>query len=268
MEKEFITKEKSKEIMLELLNAIDIICEKNSIRYYLCGGTLLGAIRHKGFIPWDDDIDILLFRYDYEKLKAILKKQTLFPHFSVLDNNIEGYVYPFMKFVDNRTVARQKDLKVKHGIWVDIFPYDSVPDSPFKRYCFLKLCQINRAIILSTVTDFSGIDKLSIKGFARMILFLVGKIIGIKNMARITERHMVKYNNTQCGCVCCNFSPYVMREYIPYEVIHEYTRVIFEGRKYYSFKNWDTYLSKLYGNYMQIPPKDKQKTHSIKAWWL
>lgn len=263
----YITKEKSREIMLELLNAIDFLCQKNNIRYYLCGGTLLGAIRHKGFIPWDDDIDILLFRNDFEKLRDILKKQTEFENFSLLDNTVEGYVYPFLKFVDNRTIARQRDLIVKHGIWVDIFPYDAVPSTTIKRYWFLKTCQINRAILLSSVTDFSGIEKFSKKGFAKMILFVVGHIVGVEKMVQITEKHMKKYNGGQSKYVCCNFSPYVMREYIEYVKVFENTKVDFEGRKYDSFKNWDEYLSKLYGDYMKIPPKNKQRTHNITAKW-
>lgn len=264
-----ITPLQSKQIMLQILDVIDEFCKENNLKYYLAGGTLIGAIRHKGFIPWDDDIDLVLFREDFEKLRVILKKQTKYPQYSLLDLDSVGFVYPFLKLVDNRTVAKQGDTKVPHGIWVDIFPFDAVPNNVFVRYCYLKKCQLYRDVVLSAVTDFKGVKIASLKGIAKIFLSTVGKLVDVKRIARITEKHMQKYNGKRtANYVGCNFSPYVMREYLPKNIVIPVTEVLFENKKYFSFKNWDIYLRRLFNDYMKMPPKEKQKTHNVEAWWL
>ena len=267
--KRMISAQESKQLMLQILDIIDEICKENHLNYYLSGGTLIGAIRHKGFIPWDDDIDLVLFRDDFEKLRKILKEQTRYPQYTLLDLDSKGFMYPFLKLVDNRTVAKQGDTKVPHGIWVDIFPFDSVPDNAFVRYIYLKKCQLYRDIALSAVTDFNGVKIASLKGIAKVFLSIIGKFVGVKRIARMTEKHMQKYNG-KCNAnyVGCNYSPYVMREFLPKNVVLPVAEVIFENRTYFSFKNWDIYLKRLFNDYMKMPPKEKQKAHNVVAWWL
>lgn len=268
MSKRIITSEESKQIMLTIMDAIDDICKESNLTYYLSGGTLIGAVRHKGFIPWDDDMDIVLFRDEYEDLRSKLKTQTKYPHLALLDSETDGYFYPFMKFADTRTIAKQGDTIVSHGIWVDIFPFDTVPNNQIVRSIYLRKCQIYRDVLLSAVTDFSGVKKLSIKGIAKVIFSIVGKCIGPQKISVMTELHMQKYNGKHnAQYVGCNYSPYVMREFLPKEIVKPVVEVTFENRKYLSFKNWDIYLKRLYGDYMKMPPKEKQKTHNIEAWW-
>lgn len=263
-----ISHQESKQIMLNILDVIDEFCRENNLSYYLSGGTLIGAIRHKGFIPWDDDIDLVLFRDDFEKLRLILKNQTKYPQYTLLDLDSKDYIYPFLKLVDNRTVAKQCDTKVPHGIWVDIFAYDAVPNNALTRYIFLRKCQLYRDIALSSVTDFKGVKLVSWKGVSKLLLGIIGKLVGVKRIARITEKHMRKYNGkANADFVGGNYSPYVMREYLPKEIVLPTTELLFENKKYTSFKNWDIYLKRLFGDYMKLPPKGKRKTHNIEAWW-
>ncbi len=266
--KKIISSQECKQIMLQILDVIDEICKEHGLKYYLSGGTLIGAIRHRGFIPWDDDIDLVLFREDFEKLRKILAEQTKYPQYTLLDLNTEGFVYPFLKLTNNHTVAKQGDTKVQHGIWVDIFPLDAVPNNAVIRYLFLKKCQLYRDIALSAITDFTGIKIFSIKGIAKLCLGFIGKSVGVKRIARMTEKHMQKYNGMRnANFVGCNYSPYIMREFLPSEIVKPDTEVDFESKKYLSFKNWDIYLKRLFNDYMTLPPVEKRKTHNVVAWW-
>ena len=124
-----LSNEEIREIQINLLETIKDICERYNIKYSLAYGTLLGAVRHKGFIPWDDDIDIFLQRPDYERLIDIISNQSEYYWLNVLDvRQKEDYYYPFAKAVDSRTLAKMADNTTPHGIWIDLFPIDHIPD--------------------------------------------------------------------------------------------------------------------------------------------
>ena len=136
---------------LKILEKIDEICKKNNINYFLIGGTLLGAVRHKGFIPWDDDIDVGMLREDYEKfINVCLKNGALgkdyYLHCNESDND---YFIPFIKVKKNNTTFAEKNIEninTHKGIFLDIFPYDNVP----KPHSF---CEKLQAIIVRSTSD-------------------------------------------------------------------------------------------------------------------
>lgn len=120
----------SKKVMIDILTYIDNICRKNNIKYTLVGGSLIGAIRHKGIIPWDDDIDIGLLPGEYEKLIKCLKASNN-EKYKLLDIDTEPtYYYPYAKLIDNRTICKELYLKGidNYGIFVDIFKYNNIPN--------------------------------------------------------------------------------------------------------------------------------------------
>lgn len=268
MGKVLIQREECRNIQLQILTAIDRLCEEHGLTYYLAGGTLLGAIRHKGFIPWDDDIDILLFREDYDRLIYILKEQRTYEWLTVIDDNTDNYFYPFAKAVNNRTIAKMEDNKTKHGIWVDIMALETVPQNACTRRFYLHCCFMLRAIILSMTTDFKGLSLWNKKVMLKRFLDIMASCIGRRRIYQRCKKFLTKYNGTYSEYVCCTFSAYVEREYMLRKEFKPVIKLSFEGKYFNAPKAWDMYLRKLYSAaYMKLPPVEKRKTHSITAWW-
>ncbi|WP_455667106.1 LicD family protein [Phocaeicola sp.] len=261
-----ISQQECRKIMLDILSAIADVCGKCNIPYYLAGGTLLGAVRHQGFIPWDDDIDIFLKHEDYPKVLEALRKQTEYRWLSVLDESVDGYYYPFAKVVDNRTIAKAIDSATSHGIWVDVFPLNNVPSDAKKRKQFARRCQYLRAIILSMVTDFASL-RWEKKTILKKILHALACSIGKKRISNIAIKYMTRYNRKETGYVCITWTPYG-GEYIETGMMDHIKEYKFEDRTYTGFANYDIYLKRAYGKYMELPPLEEQRTHDITAWWL
>ena len=120
-----LSEKEYKDRLFDMLVKFDEFCNKYKLDYSLCGGTLLGAIRHKGFIPWDDDIDVVMPRPDYEKFKRLVKKYPLAPNL-VFDISYEGYV---QKIIDKDTYLKARYASVDKHLWMDVFPIDGLPDN-------------------------------------------------------------------------------------------------------------------------------------------
>ncbi len=258
-----------REIQMEILDQLKDICNSNNIKYYLAYGSLLGAVRHNGYIPWDDDIDICLFRNDYNKLIDLIN-QGLYkesnPWLEIIDNKTENYYYTFAKVIDNRTVAKMGDNITQHGIWVDIFPIDNLPDKINERNIFIRYCYFLRSIILSMTTDFSGIKK-GKKRYIKRVLNIIANVIGKEKICNHYVRICRYYEKNDSKYVGVLFSPYSVKDCFLKEKMIVTKEYKFEGRCYTGFAEYDYYLSGLYGNYMKLPPEEKQKTHSIHAFW-
>ena len=154
-----ISREECRKIQMNILLVLDDICKRNDLNYYLGYGSMLGAVRHKGYIPWDDDIDICLFREDYDKLIKILKEQQEINWLDIVDSSVGEYYYPFAKATDNRTIAKMEDNITPHGIWVDIFPIDNVPNSKYRSKIYIYNCYLLRAMTIAMTTDFSEVKN-------------------------------------------------------------------------------------------------------------
>ena len=124
--------EEMKKIELNILIYFTEVCEENNLRYYLGGGTLLGAVRHKGFIPWDDDIDVMMPRPDFQKLLSLSINNE---NYNIIKPGTAGYYYNFAKLVDTRTILEEKGIKRIDGlgVYIDIFPLDGMPETPDAR---------------------------------------------------------------------------------------------------------------------------------------
>lgn len=264
-----IDRNECKKIQLDILDEIVNICDRNSLQYYLSYGSLLGAVRHKGFIPWDDDIDICLFRKDYEQLIKILKskKDNDIPVWlDIIDGDVSEYYYTFAKAVDSRTIAKMEDNLTDHGIWIDIFPLDNLPDNQLLRGLFLHYCYFLRAVILAMTTDFLGTASGS-KTYIKRLLNICAKSIGKKRVYNHYEKICRINKDNHSDYVGMLFSAYGVRDCVLREKVSKASTYTFEDRYYTGYANYDYFLSKMYGDYMKIPPVEKQRTHSIDAHW-
>ena len=259
--------EELKCIQMDILKAIDLFCKQNNIKYSLAFGTLLGAIRHQGYIPWDDDLDIMLLREDYTKFLKEFRHEI----YSVITptNNID-YSLPFAKVFDRRTVIDEyADTKCTYGVYVDVFPVDNTPDNPKELNFFLKQKDyLNKQHILKILKIRNNRNPI------KNLIILIGHIIlSFKSLHKIVMEMDIlssKYSsNAGCkfkGIIAPNDNR--REELLPSEFFDSYTTVHFEGSEVMAIEKYDEYLKATYGDYMQLPPVEKRVSHhKFEAYW-
>lgn len=256
-----------KKIQLSILDEVDSFCKKNLINYSLSSGTLLGCIRHKGYIPWDDDIDICMLRPDYERFVKTFNQGSKFRRVISISNN-EDYDLPYAKIEDPRTVIIENvDSVNNYGVNIDLFPIDGVPDSATdRRVYFRKLIGYYKLSMLKNVS----IDWKNRNPFKNLILLVSKFFLHFTTMRCISQKLDATINKELCNSshVCnltCGNSE-SMR--FPRECMMLYNDLDFEGNKYRVMNGYHQYLSISYGDYMKLPPLEQQKSHhAFSAWW-
>lgn len=255
---------------LEILKAFLEICKKNNLRYFMLGGTFLGAIRHKGFIPWDDDIDIGMPRSDYEKF--ILLSKDLPENFEILNfKTNEKYDNYCIKIIDKNIKLKRNDVIQNDKIfnlWIDIFPLDGMPSGRF----FLKIHKV-RLLFARLLLQYSkmqtGVNIKKKRGALENFLikfgFFITKFIKFDTKKQLykIDKLLTKYDYEKSKFVVNFMGAYKFKEMFEksiYDDIYEYD---FENLKLTAPKNYDKILSQMYGEYLQ-PPEDCEKfSHSI-----
>ncbi len=255
---EKITTEELKKIQIEILNAVDEFCKKNEIKYFLNCGTLLGAVRHKGYIPWDDDIDLGMLRKDYDKfINGFNEFSDRFKAYSI-ENNPKT-LYPFIKVLDTKTVLYEPDEKgVKTCVNIDVFVYDDAPDSEkVLRKAYKKRDRLITLNNIRTKLYFSpdSILKKTIKKIIYPFLLVFPKNYFTKKIVKNAK----KFNNSDANKVA-NFMGQT-KICVDKQIFEEFTQVEFEGENYPSPKNYDLWLKTFYGDYMSLPPIEKRVGH-------
>lgn len=248
---------------LAILVGIHKFCVENNIRYFLIGGTLIGAVRHKGFIPWDDDIDIAMPRPDYQRFLALANN---LPHpFEAhhLGSHAD-YIYPYAKAYDVSTTAVEFLVKpFARGVWVDIFPLDGTFDSPLVRKIhFHMIHRLSRLMMYreKAYVKTGGIFNRTFQNFhyyASLIFSRKILIAAIDKLARIkTFDESVYVGNL--------FGRWRYKEVVRRDVFMQASVYEFSEFKFYGPSNHHEWLSTVYGDYMRLPPVDKQKPdHSL-----
>ena len=247
----------------EILNVVQEICETHGLRYSLAYGTLLGAVRHKGFIPWDDDIDIMMPREDYDRLLAIWNDVAPAGYILMNGNTVVDLSDNFSKIVKDKTIFLQREgdrCKDLHkGIFVDIFPADRRAPGKFGRALQYCACAANLLYSRGYTSKSGGII-----GLAEKVLLLVPRAYH-RNLRSKTQRFVSRWND-------CVQSPYIfpctIREFgknYTADLFDNFDWIEFCGKKYKCTARWDSYLTLCYGDYMQLPPEEDRvwKHHPI-----
>ncbi len=248
-----------KKQILGILINIASFCEKNDIKYSLAYGTLIGAIRHKGFIPWDDDIDIIMRRDEYDRFISLYHDD----YYNLIkEDNVPNHLHarvsdPSLRLEFTNSLRANKIYK--GGVWVDVFPIDKVPEDD-NRYWKIKK-KVKKQFEMICVAEVKGYNM--IQNIAHLFLspfkrFLINR----------SQKEIKKYNNTnstKAAALCVwhkNFPPFL------WSYLDEYVDVEFEGHSFKSIKEYDAFLRSVYGNYMQFPPENQRVAHHFyKAFW-
>lgn len=272
-----VSSKDNKEIILGILSYIDEICRKNGIEYSLGAGTLLGGIRNGGFIPWDDDGDIIAKRSEYDRLMEILQNNDN-PKYGFMFEKTPGYYYVFAKVYDKRTILKTiapQDSEIRNlGVYVDIFPIDRVPSDNKKAKEFCKeIREINHKMYM-TIPGYYSYSPSFIKRSIKKIMFYPRYRTVIreqKNPEIWKEMLMNKikaYDSSDELAAGFTLSEYAEREFMDAKIFDEYENMIFEGRKYRRLSNYKQYLASLYGDYMKLPAVEQRKPkHAYIEFW-
>ena len=249
-------------MQLELMRIVDEFCLKNNIRYYLIAGSCLGAIRHGGFIPWDDDIDIALMRDDYDRFIDLFGRSCEHGKYSIQNYFTDSHFVPALSRIciegTYMDIPSERHLKNRKNTYIDIFPLDNVPDDLKNR----KRQKNSLKIIdfLMNLKQYHVYRGTLSERLIKRIVSLMLTVLPLKFLQRVRYRIMTEYSSVETSCVCSTTSKYGYdKQIIDRAVYGEPVRTMFDGIEVNIPRQTETYLRILYGsNYMQLPPEEKR----------
>lgn len=250
-----ISIEESKNIQLEIMQVVHDFCTANNIQYSMCAGTLIGAIRHKGFIPWDDDIDIFMLRDEYNRFISTFKDSSGVYILHSLEND-NSYCYPYAKVEDARTVMYENVEGPKLGIAIDVFPVDNCCNTKEDSVRFIKKVSryklLYKGKLVRPGKNNSFFKKVAIVGVKMLVLgFSLRELAEKVSVVCQTQKSDSKY-------VATVVAGYGLGEIQLRTAFSEYLQLPFENHIFNAIKNYDFYLRNVYGDYMQMPPENQR----------
>lgn len=269
MKKE-LNQDEIREVLLGLLKTIKKICVENNLRYFMTGGTLLGSIRHKGFIPWDDDIDIDMPRADLMKLVEIFKNRPP-DHIKLLSfYNNKNYFNTFPKLVDTRTRKIYSGVEPLDdaGVNVDIMVLDGYPDNMMDRILFERRLRFYQNMRWGAIQKYGDHNEDDSVPSLKRIRDGIYKMIGHSYALRKIEDLVRPYDFDSCDFVGEFVSNRGITAKVPKRIFSESVDLPFEDDKYKAPIGYHEYMTHCFGDYMQLPPPEKRINHHInKVYW-
>lgn len=266
--KKYISLNEKKIIMLSIMDYIDLFCKEHNIKYFLYGGSLIGAIRHKGYIPWDDDIDICMLRKDYDRfISEFLDEKGRYSLISA--ENDRNYYSQIAKVYDSFTVLEENvSGKIPIGVYIDVFPLDNGSNN------YNSTCKYGTMIgLFRKIVDVKNIKlnknrsvtKNLLLTLSKTLLFPVSKHFAINMILYLSNK--IKNSKSKYVAQFTKMT-YDSKEIYERNWFDKAVYVQFEDRKYCIPKAYDKVLKTEYGDYMKLPPVEKQVSHhGNEAWW-
>ncbi len=252
-------------LQLDMLKEVKRICDKHAIKYFLTGGTLLGAVRHGGFIPWDDDLDVGMLMKDYDRFLNIVDEEIAPQYFIQNWHKEEHYSYPFSKIMLKDTVWLEKvcdKVNISHGVYIDIFCFDALPDDPTIRERIYKKHQFYRQLLLAKNHYNANSYK---RGYKRILFKMTGWISYFCSNKVIKEKYskLIRSGEKWPSSEYYPFgSPYSYKKSImKKEWADKLAPIPFEDDEFLATEYFKQYLTHVYGDYMTPPPEDKRSNY-------
>jgi lipopolysaccharide cholinephosphotransferase len=257
-------------VQLRILKELHRICVKYNIKYFLSDGTLIGAVRHHGFIPWDDDLDVGMLREEYERFCCVCKDELPGEYFLQNMDTDPGYAAPFAKLMLNGTewIEHSHVKCEKHnGINIDIFPYDCIPFNKTKQIwhhrVFIILyyaCRLKKRYI----------HDINVTAKKFLIVFILSHLFPYNILSKLLKKTIVKYNylNETDNCIVTKFGGSYSKNQNPKTAFTNLILAGFEDSLFYIPAAFDSVLKNLFGDYITIPPESERPYHNIASYTL